>query len=86
MTFQFRYATGFDYLLMSVGTVCAIAHGACQPTMLLLFGEMADVFIEADDPDYENRTYLLEQNCSWEQFGWTWDDIDQPDGDIDKLE
>uniref|UniRef100_A0A672TGR9 Bile salt export pump n=1 Tax=Strigops habroptila TaxID=2489341 RepID=A0A672TGR9_STRHB len=45
-------------LMMVVGGFCAIVHGAAQPAVLLVFGAMADTFIEYDiemqelkDPD-----------------------------------
>jgi len=34
--------------MMVVGSFCAILHGAAQPGMLLVFGAMADTFIEYD--------------------------------------
>ena len=70
---------------MILGTVCGIAHGVCLPLLLLVFGEMTDIFINAD-ATYLNETYLLEKNCSWEQFGLEWEDIEPPDGDWDDLE
>uniref|UniRef100_A0A8C3LLU7 Bile salt export pump n=1 Tax=Chrysolophus pictus TaxID=9089 RepID=A0A8C3LLU7_CHRPC len=37
-----------EILMMVVGSFCAILHGAAQPGMLLVFGAMADTFIEYD--------------------------------------
>uniref|UniRef100_A0A8C6NBD7 Bile salt export pump n=1 Tax=Melopsittacus undulatus TaxID=13146 RepID=A0A8C6NBD7_MELUD len=34
--------------MMAVGSFCAIVHGAAQPAVLLVFGAMADTFIEYD--------------------------------------
>ena len=31
---------------MFVGSVCALAHGAGMPVMILIFGEMIDVFVD----------------------------------------
>uniref|UniRef100_A0A8C4XV46 Bile salt export pump n=1 Tax=Falco tinnunculus TaxID=100819 RepID=A0A8C4XV46_FALTI len=37
-----------EILMMAVGSFCAIVHGAAQPAVLLVFGAMADTFIEYD--------------------------------------
>ena len=42
---QFRYATAFDILLMSLGTIAAIAHGAAFPLVTFILGEVTDAFI-----------------------------------------
>uniref|UniRef100_A0A8C8A6V9 Bile salt export pump n=1 Tax=Otus sunia TaxID=257818 RepID=A0A8C8A6V9_9STRI len=34
--------------MMALGSFCAIVHGAAQPAVLLVFGAMADTFIEYD--------------------------------------
>ncbi|XP_023931974.1 multidrug resistance protein 1-like [Lingula anatina] len=41
----FRYATKFDVLLILVGTLFAIAHGAAFPMLMVVFGDMTDTFI-----------------------------------------
>ena len=71
---------------MFAGTVCALAHGACLPALLLVFGEMTDIFINAADNDARlNETELANLGCDWEQFGYTWEQIAPPDGNFDKL-
>ncbi|XP_075067977.1 ATP-dependent translocase ABCB1 isoform X2 [Mixophyes fleayi] len=42
---MFRYSGGVDNLLMFVGTVAAMIHGAGLPLMMLVFGEMTDSFV-----------------------------------------
>uniref|UniRef100_A0A8C0HN39 Bile salt export pump n=1 Tax=Buteo japonicus TaxID=224669 RepID=A0A8C0HN39_9AVES len=37
-----------EILMMAAGSFCAIVHGAAQPAVLLVFGAMADTFIEYD--------------------------------------
>uniref|UniRef100_A0A8C3JVL2 Bile salt export pump n=1 Tax=Calidris pygmaea TaxID=425635 RepID=A0A8C3JVL2_9CHAR len=37
-----------EILMMAVGSFCAVVHGAAQPAVLLVFGAMADTFIEYD--------------------------------------
>ncbi|OXB76842.1 UNVERIFIED_CONTAM: hypothetical protein H355_002535 [Colinus virginianus] len=44
----FRFSSSTEVLMMVVGSICAILHGAAQPGMLLVFGAMADTFIEYD--------------------------------------
>ena len=84
--FQFRYATGFDVLLMTLGTLGAIAHGISLPLLLVIFGDMTDLFINADNNfDSLNQTELLAEGCNWTQFGYTWEQIAPPDGDFDAL-
>ncbi|XP_044151513.1 ATP-dependent translocase ABCB1 [Bufo gargarizans] len=43
---MFRYSGGVDKLLMLVGTIAAMAHGASLPLMMLVFGEMTDSFVD----------------------------------------
>ncbi|NWU79996.1 ABCBB protein, partial [Onychorhynchus coronatus] len=44
----FRFASSTEILMMVVGSFCAIVHGIAQPAVLLVFGAMADTFIEYD--------------------------------------
>ncbi|XP_075612847.1 bile salt export pump isoform X4 [Balearica regulorum gibbericeps] len=44
----FRFSSSLEILMMAVGSFCAIVHGAAQPAVLLVFGAMADTFIEYD--------------------------------------
>uniref|UniRef100_A0A8C4VGH9 Bile salt export pump n=1 Tax=Falco tinnunculus TaxID=100819 RepID=A0A8C4VGH9_FALTI len=44
----FRFSSSMEILMMAVGSFCAIVHGAAQPAVLLVFGAMADTFIEYD--------------------------------------
>ncbi|XP_073438022.1 ATP-dependent translocase ABCB1 [Dendrobates tinctorius] len=43
---MFRYSGGVDRLLMLVGTLAAMAHGAGLPLMMLVFGDMTDSFVD----------------------------------------
>uniref|UniRef100_A0A3P8YXC7 ATP-binding cassette, sub-family B (MDR/TAP), member 11a n=1 Tax=Esox lucius TaxID=8010 RepID=A0A3P8YXC7_ESOLU len=42
---QFRFATWKDTLMMVVGGLCALVHGAASPLMLLVYGMMTDTFV-----------------------------------------
>ncbi|XP_074654241.1 ATP-dependent translocase ABCB1-like [Tubulanus polymorphus] len=42
---MFRFATKLDVLLIIVGSLASIAHGAAWPVLFLNFGEMTDSFI-----------------------------------------
>ncbi|NWV06037.1 ABCBB protein, partial [Ptilonorhynchus violaceus] len=44
----FRFASSMEIFMMVAGSFCAIVHGAAQPAVLLVFGAMADTFIEYD--------------------------------------
>ncbi|XP_074949474.1 bile salt export pump isoform X4 [Phalacrocorax aristotelis] len=44
----FRFSSSVEILMMVLGSFCAIVHGAAQPAVLLVFGAMADTFIEYD--------------------------------------
>ncbi|KAM9851204.1 bile salt export pump [Aulostomus maculatus] len=41
----FRFATWKDVVMMAVGSVCALLHGAAPPLMLLVYGMMTDMFV-----------------------------------------
>jgi hypothetical protein len=40
----FAFADPLDYLLLTVGTVAAMAHGAAMPVFFLFFGDLIDAF------------------------------------------
>lgn len=42
---QFRFATWKDKVMMVVGSLCALIHGAASPLMLLVYGVMTDTFV-----------------------------------------
>ncbi|OCT63556.1 bile salt export pump [Xenopus laevis] len=44
----FRFASGTDIIMMIIGGLCALIHGAAQPMMLLIYGIMTDTFITYD--------------------------------------
>ncbi|XP_063069028.1 bile salt export pump [Engraulis encrasicolus] len=41
----FRFATWQDIVMMVVGGLCALIHGAASPVMLVIYGMMADTFV-----------------------------------------
>uniref|UniRef100_A0A8C4IMB5 ATP-binding cassette, sub-family B (MDR/TAP), member 11a n=1 Tax=Dicentrarchus labrax TaxID=13489 RepID=A0A8C4IMB5_DICLA len=56
----FRFATWKDTVMMVVGGLCALVHGAASPLMLLVYGMMTDTFVayerevqELKDPNKE---------------------------------
>ncbi|KAK1172557.1 hypothetical protein AOXY_G5169 [Acipenser oxyrinchus oxyrinchus] len=56
---MFRYADSLDILLMVMGTLMAVAHGAAMPAMVIVFGDMTDSFVSdsiADMPGLQNFT------------------------------
>ncbi len=42
---QFKFAGALDWLLMLVGLLAAIAHGAVLPASMLVFGRMINLFV-----------------------------------------
>lgn len=51
---QYRFATWKDKVLMVIGSLCALVHGAAQPLMLLVYSMMTDTFVA-----YEREVQLL---------------------------
>ncbi|XP_075037496.1 bile salt export pump-like [Mixophyes fleayi] len=51
----FRYASSRDIIIMVVGGLCALVHGAAQPLMLFVYGLMTDTFIA-----YEKESQVLQ--------------------------
>lgn len=47
LPFQFKYATKLDVFFMIIGTLCAIIHGTAFPLMIIVFGEMIDLFVNS---------------------------------------
>ncbi|XP_062287117.1 bile salt export pump [Scomber scombrus] len=65
----FRFATCKDKLMMLVGSLCALIHGAASPLMLLVYGMMTNTFVayelevqELKDP---NKT-CINNTIYWE--------------------
>jgi len=44
-SFQFRFASPEDKIIMCIGTLFSILHGAGMPVLGLVFGSMANVFL-----------------------------------------
>ncbi|XP_055661392.1 ATP-dependent translocase ABCB1 isoform X2 [Falco peregrinus] len=45
----FRYSSWSDKLLMTLGTLLAIAHGSSLPIAMVIFGDMTDSFVASGD-------------------------------------
>lgn len=43
---QFRFSSGIDKILLTVGIICAIVHGTAFPIVMLIFGDLTDAFID----------------------------------------
>ncbi|XP_061185823.1 ATP-dependent translocase ABCB1-like [Saccostrea echinata] len=43
----FKYGTWFDYFLMIFGSFCAVCHGAALPSMMIVFGDTTDTFVNS---------------------------------------
>ncbi|XP_016107770.1 bile salt export pump-like [Sinocyclocheilus grahami] len=86
----FRFATWKEVLIMVVGSVCSLVHGAASPLMLLVYGMMTNTFV-----DYELEVHeLANPNKTCINNTITWLDgtvVERPDnstaycGDINKI-
>uniref|UniRef100_A0A8C5AFI1 ATP-binding cassette, sub-family B (MDR/TAP), member 11a n=1 Tax=Gadus morhua TaxID=8049 RepID=A0A8C5AFI1_GADMO len=54
----FRFASRQDSVMMVVGGVCALLHGAASPLMLLVYGMMTDTFVAYDVFLWKKNTFL----------------------------
>uniref|UniRef100_A0A668U9P8 Uncharacterized protein n=1 Tax=Oreochromis aureus TaxID=47969 RepID=A0A668U9P8_OREAU len=64
----FRFATWKDIVMMVVGSVCALVHGAASPLMLLVYGMMTNTFV-----DYEREVQELKdpnKTCNNNTIYW----------------
>jgi ABC-type multidrug transport system fused ATPase/permease subunit len=52
----FRFATKVDVILMSVATLCSLAHGVGMPLLLVIFGDVTTLFVKYSGPLYPNGT------------------------------
>uniref|UniRef100_A0A3Q2XXX6 ATP-binding cassette, sub-family B (MDR/TAP), member 4 n=2 Tax=Hippocampus comes TaxID=109280 RepID=A0A3Q2XXX6_HIPCM len=55
---QFRFADGIDVILIVFGTVMSVAHGLVFPLMCVVFGHMADRFIQSAAMSKNNTQYF----------------------------
>ncbi|XP_015213716.2 ATP-dependent translocase ABCB1 isoform X1 [Lepisosteus oculatus] len=46
----FRYADGWDIVMMILGLICAAAHGVALPLLTVVFGQMTDSFVKSGLP------------------------------------
>uniref|UniRef100_A0A3Q2WEY9 ATP-binding cassette, sub-family B (MDR/TAP), member 11a n=1 Tax=Haplochromis burtoni TaxID=8153 RepID=A0A3Q2WEY9_HAPBU len=75
--FQFRFATWKDIVMMVVGSVCALVHGAASPLMLLVYGMMTNTFV-----DYEREVQELKdpnKTCNNNTIYWVNDTVYETD-------
>ncbi|XP_065930084.1 ATP-dependent translocase ABCB1 isoform X2 [Magallana gigas] len=58
----FKYSDCIDIIMMILGSICAMCHGASLPCMIIVFGSMIDTFVESKKFEYFllslNSTYL----------------------------
>ncbi|XP_018618531.1 ATP-dependent translocase ABCB1 isoform X1 [Scleropages formosus] len=65
---MFRFAEGWDVILLIVGSVMAIANGAVLPAMIMVFGDMTDSFLEDATGQLSNSTSLGDQMSRYAIF------------------
>ncbi|KAK2906109.1 hypothetical protein Q8A73_010052 [Channa argus] len=65
---KFRFATGKDTVMMVVGSLCAIIHGAASPLMLLVYGMMTNTFVAYELEVQEMKD--LNKECNNNTIYW----------------
>ncbi|XP_019747634.1 ATP-dependent translocase ABCB1 isoform X6 [Hippocampus comes] len=60
----FRFADGIDVILIVFGTVMSVAHGLVFPLMCVVFGHMADRFIQSAAMSKNNTQYFISTNST----------------------
>ncbi|XP_006788573.1 bile salt export pump [Neolamprologus brichardi] len=73
----FQFATWKDIVMMVVGSVCALVHGAASPLMLLVYGMMTNTFV-----DYEREVQELKdpnKTCNNNTIYWVNDTVYETD-------
>ena len=67
---------------MLLGTFCACCHGAALPGLIILFGDMTDLFIEnAQSLELSNATLEEMATCDWASAGYEWG-VDEIPGSV----
>ncbi|CAL8390729.1 bile salt export pump isoform X2 [Gadus morhua] len=63
----FRFASRQDSVMMVVGGVCALLHGAASPLMLLVYGMMTDTFVayELEVQELADPNKTCQNNTIW---------------------
>lgn len=64
----YRYADKWDVILMVLGTLCAMGHGAAMPGLIIVFGEMIDLFVN-NAKMVPNSTLAEMSTCNFSKFG-----------------
>ncbi|KAL0985399.1 hypothetical protein UPYG_G00156400 [Umbra pygmaea] len=54
----FRFADGWDQLLIVLGTIMAVVNGTVFPLMMIVFGDMTDSFVEDAKQPERNATNI----------------------------
>uniref|UniRef100_A0A8C5CD99 ATP-binding cassette, sub-family B (MDR/TAP), member 11a n=1 Tax=Gadus morhua TaxID=8049 RepID=A0A8C5CD99_GADMO len=67
---RFRFASRQDSVMMVVGGVCALLHGAASPLMLLVYGMMTDTFVAYDVFLWKKNTFLVDIETQMTMFAY----------------
>lgn len=65
--FQFRFATWLDVVLTLLGLISAMLHGTALPLLIVVFGDMTDLFINNADQEAFFNTLVNGTNYTAEQ-------------------
>ncbi|XP_037343978.2 bile salt export pump [Pungitius pungitius] len=71
----FRFATCKDTLMMLVGSLCAVIHGAATPLMLLVYSRMTNTFVayEIEVQTLQNENTTCSNNTIYWKNGSTYE-------------
>ncbi|XP_073253010.1 ATP-dependent translocase ABCB1-like isoform X3 [Porites lutea] len=64
----FRFSDKLDVVLITLGTLAAIAHGAAIPVQFLIFGDLIQSFIEFEQASTGNATQTYDLNGEMTKF------------------
>ncbi|CAH3192815.1 unnamed protein product [Porites evermanni] len=64
----FRFSDKLDVVLLTLGTLAAVAHGAAIPVQFLIFGDLIDSFIEFAQAQTGNATQTYDLNGEMTKF------------------
>ena len=61
----FRFASSTDITLMAVSVTACVIHGVCLPTLVILFGDLATVIVDATAPVWNNSDTSNNTQCQY---------------------
>ena len=60
----FRFASNTDVVLIVVSVTASVLEGVCFPAWIILYGSLAKVLIEGNDPDWNIYCKAINSSCT----------------------